>query len=68
VFELKAVMLEPGVRASERFTRDVAGALLRCARWHGCERIQVGDATPPAFGAQLAAMLDAGAGAQKAAA
>lgn len=70
VFELKAVMLEPGVRASERLARDVAGALLRCARWHGCARVQVGEATPPAFAAQLAAALDAraDAGAQQAAA
>jgi uncharacterized protein YcaQ len=68
VFELKAVILEPGVRTSERFARDVAGALLRCARWHGCARVKVGEATPPAFAAQLAAALDADAGAQQAAA
>jgi uncharacterized protein YcaQ len=36
VFELKAAFLEPGVRASDALLRDVAQALLRCARWHGC--------------------------------
>jgi uncharacterized protein YcaQ len=57
VFELKSVILEPSARTSERFTRDVAAALLRCARWHGCQQVQVGSCAPAQFGAQLAAAL-----------
>jgi uncharacterized protein YcaQ len=57
VFELKSLVLEPGVRASERFTRDIAGALGRCARWHGCAAIALTQASPAAFAAQLAAAL-----------
>jgi uncharacterized protein YcaQ len=60
VFELKAVILEPGVRISERFTRDVASAVLRCARWHGCPQVAVGAATPHEFGARLGAALQDG--------
>jgi uncharacterized protein YcaQ len=58
VFEVKSVILEPGVRASERFARDIAAALVRCALWHGCAQVQVANAQPAAFGAQLAAALD----------
>ncbi|GAB3466756.1 crosslink repair DNA glycosylase YcaQ family protein [Massilia terrae] len=57
VFELKAAMLEPGVRASERFASDIAGALVRCARWHGCEQVAVGPAEPAAFAIQLQGAL-----------
>jgi uncharacterized protein YcaQ len=60
VFELKSVMLEPGVRASERFTRDVAAAAVRCARWHGCPDVSIGAATPHEFGARLGAALTDG--------
>jgi uncharacterized protein YcaQ len=38
-FELKSVILEPGARTSERFASDIAAALVRCARWHGCEQV-----------------------------
>lgn len=57
VFELKSVILEPSVRTSERFTRDVAAALLRCARWHGCAHVQVASSEPAQFGAQVAGAL-----------
>lgn len=57
VFELKSVILEPGVRPSERFTRDIAAAVNRCARWHGCAEIVVATAEPAAFGPLLAAAL-----------
>jgi uncharacterized protein YcaQ len=63
VFEVKSVILEPGARASERFTRDIAAAIARCARWHGCEQVRVAQALPAEFGARLAGALgDAGAG------
>ncbi len=57
VFEVKSLELEPGVRVSERFTADVAQALLRCARWHACPQVLVTRTVPAAFCAQLEAML-----------
>jgi uncharacterized protein YcaQ len=61
VFELKSVILEPGVRATERFTRDIAVAVSRCARWHGCPETRVGAAQPATFAPLLAAALADGA-------
>lgn len=57
-FVLRSIVLEPGVRPSERLVRDVATAMGRCARWHGCPRVRVGHAAPEAFGARLAAVLE----------
>jgi uncharacterized protein len=68
VFELRSVSLEPGVRTSERFTGDLALAVLRCANWHGCAQVRVGVTDPPAFGAQLAAQLEQQASVRQAAA
>ncbi|MYM66632.1 hypothetical protein GTP45_07280 [Pseudoduganella sp. FT55W] len=53
VFELKSLVLELGVRVSERFTRDIAGALQRLADWHECPHIQITQATPASFGALI---------------
>jgi uncharacterized protein YcaQ len=58
VFELKSLALEPGVRISERFTRDIAAALARCARWHGCPSIVLSHSVPARFGPLLEAALD----------
>ncbi|MES2295407.1 MAG: crosslink repair DNA glycosylase YcaQ family protein [Pseudomonadota bacterium] len=55
VFELKALLLEPEVRLSERFVRDIVAVLVRCARWHGCEQILVTRTEP----AELAALIEA---------
>ena len=41
IFEVKSLVLEPGVRVSERFTRDVNGALQRLADWHECPQIKI---------------------------
>jgi uncharacterized protein YcaQ len=57
IFELRRVALEPDVRLSARLASDVAGAVLRCARWHGCPRVAVTASMPPAFGSMLAAIL-----------
>lgn len=54
VFELKSVALEPGVRVSERFAADIAAALLRCARWHGCPQIRVARSEPAGLAPMLA--------------
>lgn len=56
-FELKSLVLEPGVRPSERFVRDLAGALARCARWHGCPQVVLTRAEPGALAAPLSAAL-----------
>ena len=56
VFEVKALFLEPGVRASEALARDVAGAVRECAAWHGTPRVVVGAAEPAAFGERVGAL------------
>jgi len=53
VFELRSVALEPGLRLSVSLARDVAGAVIRCARWHGCPRIALVGSDPAAFGNML---------------
>lgn len=58
-FELRSVHLEPGVRVSERLVDDVATAVQRCARWHGCPRIRVVSCVPETFGMRLAAAFEA---------
>jgi uncharacterized protein YcaQ len=58
VFELKSLALEPGVRASERLLRDLAGAILRCARWHACAQVTLAHAEPAAVAAPLRALLE----------
>ena len=63
VFELKTVFFEPGVRASDALLRDVAGAVLRCARWHGCAQVSLGRSEPAHLGARLAELLGAEPGA-----
>lgn len=56
-FELKSLVLEPGVRASDRFVRDLAGAFVRCARWHGCPQVVLTQTRPEALAAPLSAAL-----------
>ncbi|WP_288378850.1 winged helix-turn-helix domain-containing protein [uncultured Massilia sp.] len=56
-FEVRSIVLEPGVRLSERFVADVAAAIDRCARWHGCPTVRISHALPDALAAQLRAKL-----------
>jgi len=56
-FELKSLVLEPGVRASERFVRDLASAFVRCARWHGCPQVVLTRTEPAELAAPLSAAL-----------
>jgi uncharacterized protein YcaQ len=58
VFELKSVILEPGVRVTARLVRDIAGAVLRCARWHRCRAVQIRASSPTGLGQQLATAID----------
>ena len=57
MFDLKSVVLEPGVRISDRLAADVAAAVLRCARWHGCPVVRVTQAAPQEFAALLSQAL-----------
>lgn len=57
IFELKSLILEPGARISDRFTRDIAGALQRLANWHACPQVRITQATPESFGPLLQAAL-----------
>jgi hypothetical protein len=41
--------------------RDVAGALQRCANWHGCPQVRVAASEPAAFAAVLQAALSSAA-------
>ncbi len=59
MFELKSLVLEPGVKLSARFAQDIAGAIWRCARWHGCDSINVCHTEPAAFSDQLVDALNA---------
>lgn len=58
IFELKNLALEPGARVTDRFVRDVAGAVQRLANWHSCPNVQVQAGEPPEFAAALQAELD----------
>jgi len=58
-FELKAVLFEAGMRIGDGLLRDVAGALLRCARWHGCPQIRLVRTEPAEVNGRLAALLGA---------
>lgn len=60
VFELKSVAFEPGLRLSERLLRDLAQAILRCARWHGCPQVVVAQVVPGAARGPLEAALGVG--------
>lgn len=53
-FELRNLVLEPGVRPGAPLARDLGAALLRCARWHGCPQVTVRRTEPPGFATMLA--------------
>jgi uncharacterized protein YcaQ len=57
VFELKSLVLEPGLRISDRFVRDLAAAFTRCARWHGCPQVVLAHAEPAGLATPLGAAL-----------
>jgi uncharacterized protein YcaQ len=57
VFELKSVALEAAVRPGERLLRDIAAAVVRCARWHGCPVVELTRMEPEAAAPLLRAAL-----------
>ncbi|MCC2958272.1 winged helix DNA-binding domain-containing protein [Massilia sp. IC2-477] len=58
-FELRGIHLEPGVRISARLVEDVAGAVQRCARWHGCPQVRVNHGAMDSSSGRLGAAFDA---------
>jgi uncharacterized protein YcaQ len=57
VFEIKALFLEPGVRADGMLAADLAYAIARCAAWHGTPTVKVTRTAPSAFRRALLAAL-----------
>ncbi len=53
VFEVRALHLEPGVLIDDMLASDIAGALHRCARWHGTPSVRVVRCQPAAFARPL---------------
>lgn len=47
IFEIKALHLEAGVRATRRLGDDLALCLKRCAEWHGCPELRISAAAAP---------------------
>lgn len=46
VFEIRSLHLESGVALDDGFARALAGAVVRCARWHGTPRVVVQCTSP----------------------
>jgi uncharacterized protein len=55
--EVKALYLEPGVRASDALAADLAAALREVAEWHETPAVLVRRTEPASFKAQLARQL-----------
>jgi uncharacterized protein YcaQ len=60
LFEVKALYLEPGVAPSEARVAAIAGALARCAHWHGTPRVVVRRSRPGALARALGRRLRGG--------
>jgi uncharacterized protein len=56
-FEVKALHLEPGVALTDDLLEDLAGALQRCAAWHGTPEVVIAATDPPEVGPRLTAAL-----------
>lgn len=58
LFEVKALYLEAGVRASDDVVADLAGALAECARWHGTPQVAVRACDPTGLVGPLQEAVD----------
>jgi uncharacterized protein YcaQ len=56
-FEVKLLELEQGVRVSERMAADIAQAMRRCARWHGCPEVLLTRCVPATAAPLIATAL-----------
>jgi hypothetical protein len=52
-FEVKALVLEPGVEVSTALSERVAGAIAACARWHETPEVVLRKSAPAKFGAAV---------------
>lgn len=57
LFEVKALHLEPGIRADSDLVTGIAGALHRCAAWHGTPEVVVRRTEPASLAPRLTAAL-----------
>jgi uncharacterized protein YcaQ len=53
VFEVKAIYVEPGVRASDELLSDVATAIRECAAWHKAPEVVVRESEPKGVAKRL---------------
>ena len=56
-FEVKALYLEPGVRAGTSLIGDLGQAIDSCARWHGTPEVEVRRTVPASIRRPLVALL-----------
>jgi hypothetical protein len=57
VFEIKSLHLEPGVAIEPGLLRDLAGAIVETARWHGTPEVRVTRTRPSTLARLLRAEL-----------
>ena len=61
IFEVKALYLEPGVKLDDDSVAEVAGAIARCAHWHGTPQVEITATSPATLRARLRRALKANA-------
>jgi uncharacterized protein YcaQ len=54
IFEVKALYLEAEVSPTPELAEALAGAIQRCATWHGASQVSLGNCVPPEFKPMLA--------------
>jgi uncharacterized protein len=57
IFEVKALHLEPGMKLTSADWQQIAGAIQRCAVWHGTPEVRLGKSSPASAGPHLKAAL-----------
>ena len=57
IFEVRALYLEPSAKVDEDTARAIAGAIWRCAEWHGAAHVAIRKTEPEMFGAMLTQAL-----------
>jgi uncharacterized protein YcaQ len=59
IFEVRAIHLEPGVKATPELTQNLADGLCRIAAWHKTPQVVVRETQPAAFAGRLRKALKA---------
>ncbi len=57
IFEVKSIHLDPRTRLGEKLASAVAGAIQRCAVWHGTPQVEVCRSEPEPFAGMLESCL-----------